>query len=567
MRRNSLLVQLLIYVVLVISIGFALIGGIYYKTSSQVIGQLTEQSTRRTIQQGGEFVSTYVQRIKQLTDSLVHSSQIQEFAQEPTSTKQEEIKHLLQTILDTDKDLVSAVLVTKSGEIISTDPSLVMRTSEDMMQEEWYQEAIHQEAMPVLTPARKELFSHSEDWVVSVTQEITTNQGENIGVLRIDMVYGTLSTYLDRLTLGKEGFAFIVNEKGEFVYHPQKTVYSSKEEMDAMSPYLAIEDGYISQTGPFVYQYRIPDSHWRLVGVASLDELETIRTQIYYSFIGFGLSAFVLSGLVLAFVLRLWIRPIRELQAVILRISSGDNHLRAKEQGAKELIDLSKQFNGMLDQIDELMRLNQEKEQNIRRYELEALASQINPHFLYNTLDTIVWMAEFNAAEKVVGVTKSLAKYFRLALNKGNDQIALKDELDHVRQYLYIQKERYGDQLNYQIDELPAYDHFVLPKLVLQPLVENAIYHGIKEVDRPGMIRISVEDKGSELVVSIHDNGKGLCQQDQTGDIAKLALGGVGLKNVDKRLALEFGPAYHMEIHSEPNTYTLISLHLPKQVK
>ena len=122
------------------------------------------------------------------------------------------------------------------------------------------------------------------------------------------------------------------------------------------------------------------------------------------------------------------------------------------------------------------------EEQNVRRYELRALSAQINPHFLYNTLDTIVWMAEFNDSKRVVEVTKSLAKYFRLALNQGHEQIALKDEIDHVRQYLFIQKQRYSDKLQYEIEEDESIANYKLPKLVLQPLVENAIYHSTKEM-------------------------------------------------------------------------------------
>jgi len=152
-----------------------------------------------------------------------------------------------------------------------------------------------------------------------------------------------------------------------------------------------------------------------------------------------------------------------------------------KEAGAYERREVTRQFNAMLDQIDQLMADVRRQEEATRQYELQALSSQINPHFLYNTLDTIIWMAEFQDSQRVVQVTKSLATYFRLALNQGKDLISLSDEINHVRQYLFIQKQRYGDKLEYEIAEEPDFDNLVLPKLVLQPLVENALYHGIKE--------------------------------------------------------------------------------------
>ena len=159
----------------------------------------------------------------------------------------------------------------------------------------------------------------------------------------------------------------------------------------------------------------------------------------------------------------------------------------------------------------------------------ELFSAQINPHFLYNTLDTIVWMAEFNDGQRVVDLTKSLAKYFRLALNQGQEQIRLQDEIDHVRQYLFIQKQRYGDKLNYEIFEEGTLGDYQLPKLVLQPLVENAIYHGIKEMDRPGVIRVTSEIREEQVVLTIYDNGRGFALSEST-DQTLLRLGGVGLK-------------------------------------
>lgn len=173
-------------------------------------------------------------------------------------------------------------------------------------------------------------------------------------------------------------------------------------------------------------------------------------------------------------------------------------------------------------------------------------------------------MAEFNDSKRVVEVTKSLAKYFRLALNQGNDYIRLADELDHVSQYLFIQKQRYGDKLTYDVQGLDAYADFVIPKLILQPLVENAIYHGIKEVDHKGMIKVTVSETAQHLILTVWDNGKGIEASALTNSQSLLTRGGVGLKNVDQRLKFQYGEAYQMTIQSQSDQFTEIKLSLPK---
>ncbi len=567
MKRYSLLIQLVIYVFIMILALLGIVGGIYYQTSSVAIRQTTEQNTRKTIQQSGQFITSYLQKVKQTTSSLAENEKIKTYAQTPSQENAEQLRQLFATILKTDLDLVSAILVTKDGNLISTDSELTMKTSADMMKEKWYQDAIHKGAMPILTPARRTV-SHTigEKWVISIMQEVVDKDGKNLGVVRLDIGYKTLEAYLDQLQLGKEGFTFIVDANHDFVYHPKKAVYSSHVEMKAMAPYLSVKNGYVKSKQAYVSQYQIPNSGWTLIGVSSMEQLHAVQTQILWSFIGTGLFALGVCLIGIWFVLRLWIKPLRDLQATILKVGSGHSDLRANETGSPELVDLARQFNIMLDRIDQLMIAVKEEEQNVRRYELQALSSQINPHFLYNTLDTIVWMAEFNDSKRVVEVTKSLAKYFRLALNQGHEQISLKDEIDHVRQYLFIQKQRYGEKSQYEIKELKQYDDYKIPKLILQPLVENAIYHGIKEMNRQGMIRVSVSENDTQLIVSIYDNGRGFVASETT-NATLVRLGGVGLKNVNQRLQLQFGKSYHMEIKSEENTYTEIRLYFPKANK
>ncbi len=559
MKRSSLLVRMVISIFLVFLTLLALVGTFYYQSSSSAIEATIEGNSQTTISQTSHFIQSYIKKLETTSTSLTQQTDVLAYAENPSQDKVKGIRDLFLTILKADQDLKTVVLVTKSGQVISTDDSVQMKTSSDMMAEDWYQKAIHQGAKPVLTPARKS----DSQWVISVTQELVDTKGANLGVLRLDISYETLEAYLNQLQLGQQGFAFIINENHEFVYHPKRTVYSSASEMEAMKPYIETGQGYTLDHQSYVSQEQITGTDWTVIGVSSLEKLDQVRSQLMWTLLGASALSLLACLCLVWFSLKRWIAPLKDLRETMLEIASGTQNLRAKEAGAYELREVTRQFNAMLDQIDQLMADVRRQEEATRQYELQALSSQINPHFLYNTLDTIIWMAEFQDSQRVVQVTKSLATYFRLALNQGKDLICLSDEINHVRQYLFIQKQRYGDKLEYEIDENPAFDKLVLPKLVLQPLVENALYHGIKEKEGQGHIRVSVQKKDTGLVIRIEDDGVGF-QNPGDSSQSQLKRGGVGLQNVNQRLKLHFGDNYQMKINSAPEKGTTVEIYLNK---
>ena len=557
MKRSSLLVRMVISIFLVFLILLAVVGTFYYRSSSSAIEATIEGNSQTTISQTSHFIQSYIKKLETTSTSLTQQTDVLAYAENPSPDKVEGIRDLFLTILKADQDLKAVVLVTKSGQLISTDDTVQMKTSSDMMTEDWYQKAIHQGAKPVLTPAHKS----DSQWVISVTQELLDAKGADLGVLRLDISYETLEAYLNQLQLGQQGFAFIINEKHEFVYHPQHTVYSSASEMEAMKPYIETGQGYTLDHQSYVSQEKIAGTDWTVLGVSSLEKLDQVRSQLMWTLLGASFTSLLACLCLVWFSLKRWIAPLNDLRETMLEIASGGQNLRAKETGAHELREVTRQFNAMLDQIGQLMSDIRRQEETTRQYQLQALSSQINPHFLYNTLDTIIWMAEFQDSQRVVQVTKSLATYFRLALNQGKDLIYLSDEINHVRQYLFIQKQRYGDKLEYEIDENPAFDNLVLPKLVLQPLVENALYHGIKEKEGQGHIRVSVQKQDSGLVIRIEDDGVGF-QDAGDSSQSQLKRGGVGLQNVDQRLKLHFGEDYQMKIDSIPSKGTTVEIYI-----
>lgn len=566
MIRKTLNVQLLVYFFLSIILTLSAVGCYYYETSSSLVIGSTSSATDEAIRKSAEYISSYTGGLKKTAGALAADETIRRYIDEDTAGNKQRANALIKTILATDPNLVSAVVITKDGRILSNESHLEMKTSGNMMEENWYKQAISNKGTPTLTSARREKLSpQRENLVISITQEISGANGQNLGVVRLDIDYRAIEEYLKTLKLGKNGYAFVIDEAENIVYHPEEEVLTSAKRQGEYREDVRMRDGYNRGQSRYLKHEKIPGSGWTIVGVASLDELDIVKKSLRNTVLVTTLLAAIVATLGSFFVVKRWGRPIRQLQGVMHTIGQGEKGVRATEAGAVEIRDLAANFNRMLDKVDDLMEDVKEKEQDIREYELKALAGQINPHFLYNTLDTIVWMAEFNDSESVVDLTKSLAKYFRLSLNQGNETIALRDEIDHVRQYLFIQKKRYGDKLNYRIEEQEQAGDLVLPKLVLQPIVENAIYHGIKGLKRPGNILIRTErQEDGTVAVCIEDDGKGFSREAVKLE-ERTRLGGVGIANVDKRLRLYFGEAYRMEIASEENEFTRVTFFLPTE--
>jgi two-component system sensor histidine kinase YesM len=242
---------------------------------------------------------------------------------------------------------------------------------------------------------------------------------------------------------------------------------------------------------------------------------------------------------------------------------------------ADEITELGLSFNSMVGKIRELLDAKVKEQENLKKAELRALQAQVNPHFLYNTLDTIIWMAEANRTAQVVDLVRALSRFFRTTLSKGKDWITVREEIDHVASYLAIQKMRYRDILDYAID-MPddVYDGRML-KLTLQPLVENALYHGIKNKRSGGSITVRGRAlAGGRLLLEVEDNGIGITREKLALLRAQLDGGlgaataseiGYGLNNVNQRIKLYYGQEYGLAIESEHLHGTRVSLLIPLQ--
>ena len=293
---------------------------------------------------------------------------------------------------------------------------------------------------------------------------------------------------------------------------------------------------------------------------------------VRFSLLGMGLL--LLLVIILSYYIpRSITMPITRISRVTNQVAKGNLSVRAAAESGAEARMLSDSLNAMIDKINELLDQVTTEQIRLRKAEFELLQAQINPHFLYNTLDTIVWLAEAGDQKRVVSMVGNLSDFFRTSLNQGKDIISIREELAHVRSYLEIQQVRYQDILRYEITVPEDLYEYKIPKITIQPLVENALYHGIKNKRGQGMITITGKSKENGFVLYVRDNGIGMTQErlkEVRAGIQKLSYTGkeiYGLYNVNERIRLNFGETYGISIESTYGEGTCVSISLPDQWK
>lgn len=291
----------------------------------------------------------------------------------------------------------------------------------------------------------------------------------------------------------------------------------------------------------------------------------------FYAVIAVFLVAF--ATIVTGFVLNSITGPVNKLCDATKQIAGGNFSTRVAIEGKDEIATLAESVNDMSEHLEELVRQIKEDERKMRYAELRLLQEQINPHFLYNTLDTIVWLVEGNDSEKAVNMVVSLSEFFRIVLSKGKEIITIKEEEQHIRSYLEIQQVRYHDILDYDIQIEPEIYPYEILKLTLQPLVENALYHGIKTKRAKGMILVTGKMEDDKIYFDVKDNGVGMNEAELASLRSKILKpcketdSGFGLANVNERIRMNFGLEYGITIHSKQGEGTLVQVVIPARTK
>ncbi|MCV9886424.1 cache domain-containing sensor histidine kinase [Metabacillus halosaccharovorans] len=571
-------IALLLVISIVPSIGLGLLTGY---TVERILEKQAADHTLQLIGQVNKTLESYMNNMQNVSYLLSMDPEIERFLTTPTQPNTEDgrysIKQFMQGLSTLYPEIAGILVVNSNGQFISNE--LYPKSDKNLSKESWYKEAVENEGIFTIVghPKDRNITSHinyEDDEVVTVVRAILEPETQKVmGVVLIDLKLRVIAEATKNIRLGKSGYLMVIDQNGESIYTPANPLV-----VNPPTRLLEEEDsGYFSETiddqgFQFIYQ-KLPFTNWTTVGIFSTDEsVYEVRTIHFYviCFVFFV----CLFGITASYYLsNSMSKPIFQLMSSMKEVESGNLSIQYESGRQDEIGMLGKSFNHMIMKINELLLLTEKQERQKREAELRSLQAHIKPHFLYNTLDTISWMARKRGAEDVSDVVTALSRLFRIGLNKGHDIIYLKEEITHIQSYLSIQKARYRDKLKYSIDVKEAFQDVQILKLILQPIVENAIYHGIKERKGPGHIAITAKEVDECLLLTVSDDGKGIPkdkltmlnerldslykEQDQKVNF------GYGMMNVQARIKLTYGENYGLQIDSLPDVGTTVTIRLP----
>lgn len=579
-RVENIRAKLLLYfftLILLPIVTLGVLGNVIYSKSIEDqanihTGQMIEQVTRN--------VEFYIHDMDNIIYYLSNDPQVIQFMQVSSEEKKDEkeknngeVKRILQTYANIHPEIAGILVVNDENLYISNGMERISR--DPLTDEVWYKRSL-------ASPKIMQLFSkpigrnirttlnYSADEVVSITKAVIDPvTGKRLGVILIDLKLNKIKEVIEAITLGKSGFLYIMDANGGIVYAPvNPIVYRVKNEWLTDSA-----NSIVKKIQGKDFQIIYKDSaytEWKTIGVFSLTETLTEVTALRHYSILIGLITLVLAVIVAFFFTASIAKPLSKLGSLMKKAEEGDLSVRFNSKYNDEIGRLGNSFNHMIKEISNLIDMVYVEQQRKREAELITLQAQIKPHFLYNTLYTIQWMAQEHGAKDVVAILGALANLFRIGLSKGKEKISVHEEMEHVQSYLAIQKARYEDKLTYEVNFDEEILQYNVVKLILQPLVENAIYHGINGRRGGGKITITGKVKEGKLYFSIVDNGIGIrpeklqsIRQLLNNNHVESIKNGFGIFNVNERIRLSFGNEYGLVYSSVYEEGTMVEVWHP----
>ena len=568
--RNSIFIYFTITSLIAVLL---IVISIYSRLSSQ-LSDTVKQENISLVNRVGSSLEVYLRNIMKLSDTIYYG------IIKNVNLSEESINEEMTLLYNNNKDQVlNIALISKEGGPVSVVPAARFRKNFDVAQEEWFVNALNKtENIHFTRPHVQKLFEKGSNryrWVISMSRgvEITTGGSTEQAVLLIDMAYQGLDSVLDEVSLGNGGYIYLMDSTGEIIWHPKFELIASGRVKENNLVAATYSDGSIEEefnnTARTVVIKTVGYTGWKLVGVIKGTgiSLNTIKTRLFIVFVIFLIVFIVV--FINSYISFRVTDPIRELEKSVKKLEEGNLDADIYMGGSYEIQHLGKSVQDMKYRIKGLMQDIVTEHEEKRKSEFDSLQAQINPHFLYNTLDVIVWQIENEKQSEAVHTVTALARFFRLSLGKGKNIVTVKAEIDHVKNYLMIQHMRFKNKFDYEFDIAEDVLELSSLKLMLQPLVENAIYHGMEFMDGDGLIKIKAWREADELYLSVTDNGLGMTEE----KVAMVLEGksnsgngrgsGIGVKNVNERIKLYFGEDYGLKIDSEPDVGTTIVIHLP----
>lgn len=540
--------------------------GIFASVYSKALLRDARVSTEQTADQTALFINNYLSGMKEklnLINGIVSDTETSE-----------ELGGRISALTYIQNDIYAVTVYGKNGEIISCTGSGAALKGSIYKDASFDKELFETSGGYILSaPHVQTLFENEYPWVVTLAVKTDEPVFENGAYIAIDFNFSEIAKYISSIGVGRQGYCYIADISGNIVYHPQQQLLFSGLKDEDVKLISKMTDGTKSKKDK-IYTVKTSDGgNWRIVSVTYTGELAAERrTQIIISVAITVLSCAAVLLIVLAVYSKIVNAPVKALIREIKQFERNANGFTFSggDETVKELRVISSTFGHMTWRIKQLMEQVRREETELRKTELKALQAQINPHFLYNTLDSIQWMCERGKTEDAAKMVSALARLFRISISKGRELIPIKDELRHAENYLLIQSYRYKDQFTYSFDVDESLCGYLCNKITVQPLIENAIYHGLDRLVDEGEIKITVKqapDDRNDILITVSDNGVGMTKEQCEAILKKERSdsSGIGVKNVNDRLKIYFGDKYGLTIESELDVGTSVTVRIPKQ--
>ena len=563
-RRISLRTMLLVMMVAVTLCTMLLFNAVYGNMTGEVFSQLDLRLINQSLARAKDRLDEVLLGAQDLWDYVQDSVLLREdFAPGGFSAA-------VEPLLDVEGDLSSILLYKRTGTAVAaSDQSEGFLSSQNPQEEDWFQAALAGEGCAFSGARLEHCYRGRYTWVVTLAGPCVyrVQGGYEQGVLAVNLRLSALADICDAFSGGEAGTLTLADSAGQTVYSP----HAKAQNLRAVSAVYAgvgarsaderqIEISQPLEGGQYVLTCRMAESQ------LAASRLDMQRRGLLV----LGLS--LLLALTMAFALSAYVaRPFRAMERTMAGAGAGFPGPRLRLAGCKEFAQLSNAYNAMIDQIERLMRETKDNQDQLRQMEIAALEEQINPHFLYNALDSITWLIETQRGADAVQMVGALAKLLRLSINRGGNFHAVRREVEHVESYLLIQRTRYGQRFSSRIHVERAAEDLLCPRLILQPLVENAIKHGIG--DNMGCtIEVRIFLEGESLVMTVRDDGMGILP-DKLRSVQQALhesqpprpdeISGLALKSVNRRIRLLCGAEWGNTIDSETEEYTCVRIALP----
>lgn len=574
-QENSLQWTISLSYTLIAMISIVILAVSFYNYSINALRVNTIEQNKQILNQVSWNLNSYLRNMMSISDTMYYN------VIKNKDLTDESIDSEMELLYEANKDnLTSLVCATEDGAIISASPASTRKSGIDLQSEEWFTQAFDKiENLHFSTPHVQNLFENSNYryyWVVSLSRGVELTYLGNVrkGVFLVDMNYSGIERMFSKANDSGMGYVYLCDQNGEIIYHPeQKALYSGLVKENNMN-HILHEDGNFSEV--FDGEEReiaiktVGYTGWKIVSVSPVSELflDADHLRIFMILIAaFILVLSIFGNYLLSMVVT---DPIRRLEKSLIYLEEGTMDEDAiYNGGSSEIRHLSRTIKSMIRQMKKLTDDMVMEQKEKRKSALDALQSQINPHFLYNTLDSVIWMIEGERYKDAISMITALSKLFRISLSKGNNVITIHDEIEHAKNYLNIQQFRFRNKFETIIDVDPAIENYVTIKLIVQPLLENAIYYGMEHMDGEGVITLKGYEKEDEICIAVCDNGMGIPEETLSTLLTDKARSrgkgsGIGLWNVNQRISLYFKGNYGLTIESELDEGTTVTIHLPK---